>query len=267
MWEKAARRWLERALAGTGKSVPSPPVDTWLPDVRHYAEVTRPPEAIDTTAIAVKLALGDGPELAPQSEDDRETQRIRTAERGHDAEEAMLTWVTAKTRALVSIHGDAAWDVLEAAAPNGGNLFKALRTDRNEGAPTRRGLHVSKLWGNAGYDLLGLAETGGRLVAARYEVKGLPGDARRLRFFLSRNELGVARRCRASGEVWMLVGVREDGRSLDLTPIIGELLDLDDSVLAVMAQAGISPDGFVIHRTLADVAVSGAKRTQTAEIK
>lgn len=248
--EEAARRWLSAELADSGREVPATPIDAWLPEHRIYEPITAPPIALETAPIPLAFSTGDVPELAPQSDDEREASRIRTAERGHDAEEAMLQWVAKTTRGHVEGHGEDAWRRLLGAVPEGGRVHRALLRCQEQGELTADALHVSNLWGNAGYDLLGLDVREGKLVAARYEVKGLPRGARRLRFFLSRNELGVARRCRASRDVWRLVGVQEGGCCLDLTPIVEELLDLDDGVLRRLNDLGIAADGFVCQRTL-----------------
>lgn len=252
--ETAARAWLREEVADLVVTLPAAPLDTWLPELRRYKPVNSAPRVVATAPIPMALPSGDAKALVPQTEAARVEDRLQTAERGEDAELALLSWVVANTQGLLDAE-PLGWEILSAAAKESKSVHQAIERCRSAGRIDGEALHVSKSWGNAGYDLLGLEWTKEGLRVVRYEVKGLPLTGTRLRFFLSRNEHGVARRCRRDGTMWRLIGVREGGTTakgaaaLDLTGVVQELLDEEGS-LDSLGRAGIIPDGYVVYREI-----------------
>ncbi len=161
---------------------------------------------------------------------------------------------------------DPAWQMLMAATPSTGKTREALRQARSrwieEQTPTSlaEGLHISRIWGNAGYDFLGLesgeAAVGGPVVV-RYETKGVPDGDGEARIYLSDNERRVATRVRQepTGEPgddryvgkWKLIAVEPQGRAIDITPLVVDLLDHPKTVLKSLLKQGLSPDGLILR--------------------
>lgn len=252
--ESVARAWLRQEVADLARPLPSAPLDTWLPELRRYTVVTKAPVIVATNPIAMALPSGAARALAPMADGARAQEAVQTAERGEDAELALLSWVIVTTQAVLEAE-PMGWDRLLAAAGESKSVHSAIERCRRTGRIDATALHVSKSWGNAGYDILGLEMVEGDMRVVRYEVKGLPKGGTRLRFFLSRNEHGVARRCRSEGTVWRLIGVREDapssqgGGALDLTGVVQELLEREGN-LEGLGQLGIVPDGYVVYREI-----------------
>jgi hypothetical protein len=73
--------------------------------------------------------------------------------------------------------------------------------------------------------------------------------------YLSRNELGVARRVHREGNgKWLLVGVQPDGVCVDLTSFLADLLDENEAPLEPLYQLELEPDGLrlVVERPVVD---------------
>jgi len=105
-------------------------------------------------------------------------------------------------------------------------------------------LHVAGIWSGAGFDILGLEDESGQLVPVRYECKGLPTSATKIRVFLSRRELAVARAVHKSGPGrWCLVGVEPSGASVDLTEWITPIIEAEQTPLEPLHALGLEPDG------------------------
>ena len=169
---------------------------------------------------------------------------------GDAAEKALLSWVVEEAALLRGQDGfeDALLSVFS----------KGTKTWREVKAALKRGdlhdaLHVADRWSGAGFDVLGLESVDGSLVPVRYECKGIAAASPRVRVYLSRNELGVARRVHREGPGrWVLVGVQPDGRCVDLTSLIGDLLDAAEVPLEPLHARGIEPDGIrlVVERAV-----------------
>ena len=170
-----------------------------------------------------------------------EAQTARLAY-GEEAEQSLLRWVLAQTEPLLTQPG--ARELLLAALPIGsatrGKVEQAL--DRGD---LERALWVADLWSGAGYDLLGLEKSAeGQLEVVRYECKGLAAGTGRIRVFLSRRELAIARKVHQEGPGrWLLVGVEPTGRSINLTPLLADLLVESALPLEPLFDRGLEPDG------------------------
>jgi len=168
---------------------------------------------------------------------------------GDAAEKALLTWVVEHTESLRAHEGfeDALLSVFRSGTKTWREVKRALEDDDLEGA-----LHVANRWSGAGFDILGLEVADGEVVPVRYECKGISATSPRVRVFLSRNELGVARRVYREGPGrWMLVGVQPDGECVDLTSLIEDLLHEDEEPLEALYERGLEPDGLrlVVERS------------------
>ena len=195
-------------------------------------------------------------------------QAARTAI-GDEAERALLTAIASRThnvlhRADEDGDLDRAIEALFKAVPDGGRTREALeqaierwRAERSPDA-LRDGLHISKIWGNAGFDLLGLeSDETGRIVPVRYECKGLPEGSGQVRVHLSDNERAVATKVRQAeanstegdrhAGRWKLIGVEPSGRAVDLTPMVSDLLDEPDDLLRPLYSRGLAPYGLVLR--------------------
>ena len=180
-----------------------------------------------------------GPERKLTTQDILDEQAARTAW-GDAAERALLTWVVERTRPLLE-RADAKEALLSAFRPT--SRTRAQVAAAIEAGDVEAALHIAQHWSGAGFDILGLEQHGGSLQPVRYECKGLPRDARRIRIHLSRRELSVARQPTGGGR-WMLVGVQPDGAPVDLTALVEPLLADDPRPLAPLHAMGMEPDGY-----------------------
>ncbi len=243
-------------------------LQAWLHDWRpvHFDPVTR-------------LSTYDGaPPPSLVAPDDRGQEKVLTpattehylrraavqAEAGDAAERAALEYLAKRTHELLtaSRHAgrlDEAIAVLLQAVPTRSRtadaLDEALTMWTKTPAPEslKSGLHVSKRWGNAGFDLLGLAEDGAALQAVCWETKAIT-EARGLwSVHLSLNQITSFRRSahgagrRAS---WRLVGVLKEGRAVDLTARLGALVaEGPDTPLGQLRAQGLECDSLVVWLT------------------
>ena len=160
---------------------------------------------------------------------------------GDAAERALLSWVVEDAAAQQDIDGfnDAVLSVFKRGTKTWRDVKAALERGDLEGS-----LYVASRWSGAGFDVLGVETVEGALSPVRYECKGISSTSPRVRVYLSRNELGVARRVHRSGPGrWMLVGVQPDGQCVDLTELIGDLLDAAEIPLEPLHDLGLEPDG------------------------
>ena len=94
-------------------------------------------------------------------------------------------------------------------------------------------------------DVLGVEQAPNGLSPVRFECKAISSGSGRVRVYLSRNELAVARNVRRAGPGrWVLVGVQPNGASVDLTPLLDDLLDEEEKPLEPLYERGLEPDGF-----------------------
>lgn len=180
---------------------------------------------------------------------------------GDAAERALLTWVVEQVTALRDVEGfeDALLSVFNPKSKTWRDVKEAIRADN-----LRSALHIASKWSGAGFDILGLEFTESGLIPVRYECKGISGSAPRTRIYLSRNELGVARRVRREGPgKWLLVGVQPDGACVDLTGFLEELLEESEKPLKPLYELGLEPDGLRVILERQEV-VGASSETVTA---
>jgi hypothetical protein len=187
---------------------------------------------------------------------------------GDEAEVALLDCVRAETLSVLE-HADspesfeAAREALLSPFPEGATR-SSVREAWNEWRATddysalTRGLHISRVWDGAGFDLVGLAHDAGGFRPVRYEAKALSGGPAS-NVHLSANQISVYRRVclqsdpeeawRYRGD-WRLVGVLPDESAIDLNGHLDELPALLDK----LDVEGFTHDGIVlrINRRLDD---------------
>jgi len=167
---------------------------------------------------------------------------------GDAAEQALLNWVVQHVTPMQELPGFA--DAVLSVFKKGTKTWREIKVALDHG-DLKAALHVAQKWSGAGFDVLGVELLDGELTPVRYECKGISSSSQRVRVYLSRNELGVARRVHREGPGrWMLVGVQPDGTSVDMTSLIVDLLDDAEVPLEPLYDRGLEPDGLrlVIER-------------------
>jgi hypothetical protein len=252
-----------RAWCGAGDS----PIEAWLPPYAEFRPVTRAPSEAAFARVPAPPPRPSTRVLLPLTQAERDVNDAAKAVKGDRAEEAFLHWVTASTLHIIERFGEHAWKVLRGAVPEGSRVSAQLADAQRAFSPETlsKALWISHYWGGAGYDLLALEERKAEVIPVRYEVKSLP-DGRRVRVFLSTNELAVYRATHGStgradlrtGD-WRLVGVRKNGTAIDLTSALAPVLDAGGGALATLASDGFAPDALQMLVDLPGDAVSPAR--------
>lgn len=271
---EAAFSWLFRDVAKPDGLVPTA-LDHYLLDVvPRYRPVAAPPEPASRLGWTLRPVAGDAPvsrELAPETNEHRAARSEARGAIGLQAEQVVLAWVTSQTdlilRAILRPDDlEAAWATLLAAVPARGRARRAVETAKerwpDDSMALAKALHVSQVWGSAGFDVLGLeAREDGQVVAARYEVKGLPAEDGPVQVHLSHNELATFRsiRCGAPAAlkaryqgIWRLIGVEPErraphGRLVDLTERLEPFAPRDGGVLRDLWKEGATAGEIVIE--------------------
>ncbi|MGY6217138.1 hypothetical protein ACW73L_18420 [Methylolobus aquaticus] len=205
-----------------------------------------------------------GVEREPASKEAYDEANAVKAAIGDEAESALLPFIAEQTHNCLKQFNKRGWEVLLDAVPERGKTRCALEQARSEWMISqdpeclKDALHVSRRWGNAGFDILGL-EQGDQKdpVAVRYETKGLPDGAGIVCIHLSTNELRVATeffraKTANSGDQryrgdWKLIGVEHDAKATDLTALIKDLIEQPDKMLKPLGDKGLVPDGFLLR--------------------
>jgi hypothetical protein len=170
---------------------------------------------------------------------------------GDAAEQALLKWVVEQVAPLQGLKGFA--DTVLSVFKKGTKTWREIKDALDHG-DLESALYVAEKWSGAGFDMLGVELSDGELTPVRYECKGISSSSKRVRVYLSRNELGVARRVYRDGPGrWMLVGVQTDGTCVDMTSLIVDLLDDAEVPLKPLHDRGLEPDGLrlVVERVRA----------------
>ncbi len=211
----------------------------------------------------------DGPEgLESHPNDNGTFDRQEMARRhkaqkivGDEAEVALLDCVHDQTLSALE-HADspeffeAAREALLSPFPEGAtrssvreawNKWRATDDD----SELAQGLHISRVWDGAGFDIVGLKHDDGEFLPVRYEAKALSGG-RVSNVHLSANQISVYRRVclqsdpeeawRYRGD-WRLVGVLPDESAINLNGHLDELPALLDG----LDVKGFTHDGIVLR--------------------
>lgn len=191
-----------------------------------------------------------GPEGKVELQDVIDEQIAKSAW-GIQAECALLNWVIENTSRILK-NNPKGHDILLTSLKPGSMTHQIVSTEL-VAANYVRALHVAELWSGLGFDIIGLEEDSvtNECRVVRYECKGLPTSAPRIRVHLSRREIGVARRVVRDGHgLWKLIGVEPNGRAIDLTHAINDLLAQDSTILKSLHDKGLEHDGLrlVIQR-------------------
>ncbi|MGO9289443.1 MAG: hypothetical protein ACLQIJ_11925, partial [Polyangia bacterium] len=178
------------------------------------------------------------------------------ARAGSQAEAALLGWVERTTQPLLGLADGAGWKLLFDAVAPGGKVQKRLIAAQEGRMTLQEALHISRVWGSAGYDLLGLEPAGAGAKVVRYEVKGISGRGQSAVVHVSPNELAVFQRVARNGGTqpdepryrgnWKLIAVMPDGRAADLTEQLAPLLDPGNSPLRILGDRGFEADGIMV---------------------
>ncbi len=238
--EVEASQWVRR-LGLTLREPLEVTLSVFAPD---FAPVASPPAshaALGWSAAPGTLGSATGGPAGIVTPESLAEEQAARAAWGDAAEAALLAWVVETTAPLLDLPGGR--DLLVSAFPPSSHTRALVAKALDERKP-HEALHIAKLWSGAGFDLLGLEVEAGEPVLTRYECKGLPRDAARIRIHLSRRELAVARQVQQTGRGrWRLVGVETSGRSVDLTPLVADLLTADPAPLQPLSSLGFEPDG------------------------
>ncbi len=271
-----ASEWLREVLAGASELTLDIAPDRIKDTLRTFAPRFQPVTGLKTVAAvgwsAPQTTLS-GPskaEITPGTRDDYDRANAIKSAIGDEAERALLPFIAKQTHNVLqnAQHvGDdevkIAWETLMAAAPSSGKTHQALETAHSKWRANPKpecleeALHVSRIWGNAGFDFLGLEEKDGAPVAVRYETKGLPDGHGPAYIHLSNNERCVANRVclakpgnpddiRYQGD-WRLIAVERDGQAIDLTGLVVDLIKRPEDVLGELLAKGMMPDGLLLR--------------------
>jgi len=245
--EAVARDWV-----GLGPA--DGPLDALLPPLVVYQPLTCYEDDPGIRPVSIAPFRTVSRELEPETADERQQADVVRASKGAAAEERALDWLIRTTREVLAAKGEAAWKALASALPMDGKLRREWEAARGSGdEAVLKHLRVSARWGSAGFDILGLELQGGEPAPVRYEVKALPVSSGRVRVFVSRNELSVAKKVRdhaAGGRYgagrWILLGVTPEGRAINLTKALDPLFDDQQGPLVALASHGVRPDALEI---------------------
>ena len=259
--DEVAWDWLEEQMGSLPDAlVPHRhrPVDAVLPPHERYQPVQKletagelhwRPRPVPTRGPTKK-------EMAPAGDDYYLDQEIARARAGSQAEAAFLGWVERTTQPLLGLADGAGWKLLFDAVAPGGKVQKRLIAAQEGRMTLQEALHISRVWGSAGYDLLGLEPAGAGAKVVRYEVKGISGRGQSAVVHVSPNELAVFQRVARNGGTqpdepryrgnWKLIAVMPDGRAADLTEQLAPLLDPGNSPLRILGDRGFEADGIMV---------------------
>ncbi|WP_411967860.1 hypothetical protein [Haloferax sp. YSSS75] len=268
--EPAVIEWLRRDPFGA--SVPSaeiPEADDFETKLREFSPRFDPVEEV-VPSDKMGLARPEVEQSEPNESGsgivelaDLEAEWEQTKAVGDDAEQAALTWITERTaecldEAVASGDFGTVSNALVSAIPGSGKSVEQLQMALREWEETRdrellgRGLHISRTWDGAGYDLIGLKKTASGFEPVRYEVKSLPEGQTGFKIHLTRNQLSVYRKVRLEDDTdqeplyggdWKLLGVKPNRRAIDLTNELEEL----PSLLRPLQTEGYDHDGLLIY--------------------
>ena len=269
---RAVTEWLRRRPFGEPLSEDLIPAPAALEDrLLEFSPRYKPIETVTTTE-----ELGWNRPSLPEEDpnetengivefEDLETEWKNTKSAGDEAERAAGSWITSQTANLLADakaegNFDATRQSLQSIVPSSGqtaeNLERALREWHETGnlEDLEAGLHISRVWDGAGYDILGLERTtDDDIEPVRYEIKSL-GEDGPYKLHITQNQLRVYRKIQQSGEredagkslydgTWRLLGVQPNQRAVDLT---GELDGLPELVNS-FRNHGYSHDGLIIY--------------------
>jgi len=260
--EVTARTWLNKTVNDLDEKLgdrATVPLDQLLPQITRYRPVLDicSAETANWSRSSLDSPRPTAAVLAPVTPERKAEEDSAKLQTGTDAEVALRELVTEQTGGILA-NDCGAWDVLSAALPAQGVIRGKFEEARSQTGPLANAIHVSATWGSAGYDLIGLEIDSelGKAEVVRYEVKALPAKGRKIRVFLSPNELAVYRRVLRNGNGesdipryrghWRLVGVETDGRAVDITEFLSPLMDDMEGPLAVLGRDGFAPDGLVL---------------------
>ena len=196
--------------------------------------------------------------------EDLESEWRNTKSVGDEAERAAASWITDQTVKLLEEakskeEFDDTVQCLLSVIPSSGrtaeNLERNLREWNKTGSieALESGLHISRIWDGAGYDMLGLEHTGDEIEPVRYDIKSLCGEGL-YQLHLTQNQLRVYRKVMYSSRTedtdnplyqgsWRLLGVQSGRRAVDLTNELDGLPKLVNS----FRNQGYGHDGLVIY--------------------
>ena len=234
-------------------------IDALLPAYQpsDYAAIQGGIETVSIKAVPLVHDRVTRGEYATTERDWNIRNAVRAA-KGREAERVLLNHLLPTTCAILKSHGKAAWDAMQSAMRVDGSMWKRVDAIRTSGEPDYEGLmHVSNRWSSAGFDILALElDASGRPQPVRYEVKSLPEAGSKVIVFVSLNELNVLRAVGRRKERWakrgrwVLVGVSQTGKAIDLTGCLAAVVNKSARELPDLAQKGILPDGLRIVVTV-----------------
>ena len=265
---RAVVRWLSNAdytASIPASKIPDP--EALSDEIRRFSPRYKPISKIEDASDAGWTR--DGPEGLDSHPNDngtfdrQEMARKHKAQKivGDEAEVALLDCVRDETlSALENADSpesfEAAREALLSPFPEGAtrssvreawNKWRATDDD----SALARGLHISRVWDGAGFDLVGLAHDDGEFRPVRYEAKALSGGPVS-NVHLSANQISVYRRVclqpdpeeawRYRGD-WRLVGVLPDESAINLNGHLDELPALLDE----LDVQGFTHDGIVLR--------------------
>ncbi|WP_437915097.1 hypothetical protein WME73_06390 [Sorangium sp. So ce302] len=217
-------------------------------------DLVGPERAVIRAHVVARRSAGEV-HLKPVTPEQIAAENFARNALGGEAEDAFAPYVVSRTREVLGEHGDAAWTTLLGAVRPRTEARRRLERARADDIRLLDALHVSKFWGSAGYDLLGLdfEPTTHAPTIARYECKAVAAISALIRVFLSPNEVAVYARTRPDYVpqdqrllgTWRLVAVEPTGCAHDLTHLIEPLVS-SGSHVDKLAEIGLSADGWML---------------------
>ena len=183
--------------------------------------------------------------LTPEDEQKRGEKADRQSARGASAEAGVVQLELPGVEALCKTKPEACHRALAAALPHRSDLTPEIFTDAPEW------MHVSRSWGNAGFDILTLRDVDGAVEPLRIEVKR--ASPTHPVIHLSENERYrasqyISDKCLGSYALWVVLG---PNRIVDATDAVLELLRGQGAVdCASLLGLGFQPEGYEIELML-----------------
>lgn len=203
-------------------------------------------------------------EKPPITNEDRKYDSEVKGALGNAAEMAFLHYVVNKTHECLKKYPEEGWNQLFSAIPQEGKTNEEMRKAKENWEKTQNdeelksALGISSIWGNAGFDIIGLeTDVGnGKPFVVRYECKATPANCKGIRIFITSNELNVFRCVLKKGDNfnhneryqgrWKLIAIQPNGKTNDITSHLEELVNNDDKYLDPLREKGFEPNGLIL---------------------
>lgn len=271
--ESSAFKWLSSLFESNSTTItaskmaftPETLVDELKRSFPEYQAVTEDPSpSSEWQATRIGPHAPVSQEKPPITNEDRKYDSEVKGALGNAAEMAFLHYVVNKTHECLKKYPEEGWNQLFSAIPQEGKTNEEMRKAKENWEKTQNdeelksALGISSIWGNAGFDIIGLeTDVGnGKPFVVRYECKATPANCKGIRIFITSNELNVFRCVLKKGDNfnhneryqgrWKLIAIQPNGKTNDITSHLEELVNNDDKYLDPLREKGFEPNGLIL---------------------